>query len=119
MAIKYSAYNQHGNKQLFYVQAGAFIPQSLQVIELNAHPEGVLIEIRRLSFHHLYGHDAKRPDVYFGPIRLPGHNLRGHPVGRAHHGAALALLGGDLGAEAEVSCGERRSRCLLVQNIKE
>lgn len=79
--------------------------QEIANLIANSDPERVLIEIWRLSFHHLYRHDAKRPDVYFWPVRFPGHNLGGHPVRRAYHGAAFALLWGDLSAEAEVSCG--------------
>ena len=59
---------------------------------MTAHPQRVLIEVGRLPLHHLYGHDAQGPDVHLGPVGLAGHHLRGHPVGRAHHGTALALL---------------------------
>lgn len=70
------------------------------------YPKRVLVQVRRLSFYHLNGHDTQRPNVYFRPISLPGHHLRSHPVGRAYHGAALALLGGNLSTEAKV--GYRR-----------
>lgn len=90
------------------IQEHQFQNETLQEIAnliANSDPERVLIEIWRLSFHHLYRHDAKRPDVHLWPVRFPGHNFGGHPVRRAYHGAAFALLWGDLGAEAEVSCG--------------
>lgn len=66
------------------------------------YPKRVLVQVWRLSLHHLNGHDTQRPNVYFRPISLSGHNLRSHPVGRAYHGAALALLWSDLGTEAKV-----------------
>lgn len=72
------------------------------------HPQRVLVQVGRLSFHHLNGHDTQRPNVDFGPVSLPGHHLRSHPVRRSHHGAAFALLWSDLGAEAEVGCGENK-----------
>lgn len=74
----------------------------------HTHPERVLIEIRRLSLHHFYRHDTQRPNVHFGSVGFPGHHLWSHPVRGPHHGAAFALLWGDLGAEAEVSCRDRK-----------
>lgn len=75
-----------------------------------SHPERILVQVGRFSLHHLYRHDAQRPDVHFRAVRLSGHHLRRHPVGRPHHGAALVLLGGDLGAEAKVGCRRREKR---------
>lgn len=72
------------------------------------YPQRVLVQVGGLSFHHLNGHDSQWPNVDFGPVGLPGHHLRSHPVGRAHHGAALALLRSDLSAEAEVGCGDMK-----------
>lgn len=79
---------------------------------IYSHPERILIEIRRLSFHHLYGHNPQRPNVHFGSIGFPGHHLRSHPVWSPHHCAAFALLWCYLGTEAEVSCKERK-KCVL------
>lgn len=76
----------------------------------DSHPERILVQVGRFSLHHLYRHDAQGPDVHFRAVRLPGHHLRRHPVGCPHHGAALVLLGGDLGAEAKVSCRRREKR---------
>lgn len=79
-------------------------------VPAHTHPERVLVEIWRLSLHHLYGHDPERPNVHFGSVGLPGHNLWSHPVRSPHHGAAFTLLWGDLGTEAEVSCKERKKK---------
>ena len=65
-------------------------------------PQGVLVEIRRLSLDHLDGHDPERPDVHFGSVVLSGDHLRSHPVGRPNHSRPLVLLRGDLGTEAKV-----------------
>lgn len=62
-----------------------------------------VLEVRRFSFHHLDGHNAQGPDVHLGAIRRTGHNLWGHPVSSAHHGAALLLLRAELSAEAKIS----------------
>lgn len=91
-------------------------PPSNRERERHTHPEGVLVEVRRLPLHHLDGHDAQRPDVHFGSVSLPGHHLRGHPVRSSHHGAALTLLRGDLGAEAKVGCTERKKNNYLLMS---
>lgn len=69
-----------------------------------SYPQRILIEVWRLSLNHLYSHDAQGPDVYFRSISLASYDLWGHPVWSADHGAALTLFGGDLGAEAKISC---------------
>lgn len=76
-----------------------------------SYPEWVFIQVRRFSLNHLYRHDAQRPDIHLWAVSLPGHHLRCHPVGRAHHRAALVLLRSDLGTESKVGCrGRRRER---------
>jgi len=65
-------------------------------------PQGILVEIRRLSLNHLDGHDPERPDVNFGSVVLSGDHLRGHPVRRPNHCCPLVLLRRDLSTEAEV-----------------
>lgn len=74
------------------------------MIHQPSYPQRILIEVWRLSLNHFYSHDAQGPDVYFRSISLASYNLWGHPVWSADHGAALTLLGGDLGAEAKISC---------------
>lgn len=81
------------------------------------YPKRVLVQVRRLSFHHLDGHDTQRPNVYFRPISLSGHHLRSHPVGRAHHGAALALLWSNLGTEAKVGYGMEMESRSVKHNV--
>ena len=65
-------------------------------------PQWVLVQVGRLPFNHLYGHDAERPHVDLGPVVLPRDDLRGHPVGGPYHGRPLVLLRADLSAEPEV-----------------
>ena len=61
-----------------------------------------LRQIRRLTFHHLDGHDAQRPDVDFAAVFLARHHLGRHPVRRAHHRRPLALALAQFRAEAEI-----------------
>lgn len=68
--------------------------------------ERLLVEVRRLRLDHLDGHDAERPNVHLGAVLLLLHHLGRHPVRRAHHGGALGLGLGELGAEAKVGWRE-------------
>ena len=61
------------------------------------------LKVRRLSFQHLYCHDAKRPDVHLGAVGLASHNFRGHPVNSPDHGAPSTVLRGELSTEAKIS----------------
>lgn len=64
--------------------------------------ERLFVEIRRLGFDHLDGHDAERPHVNFAVVLLLLDDFRSHPVGCADHGRALRFLVGEFSAEAEV-----------------
>ncbi len=66
--------------------------------------ERLLVQVRWLRLNHFNGHDAERPNVDLGAVRLLLHHLRRHPVRRADHRRALALRLGELGAEAKVGC---------------
>lgn len=68
------------------------------------YPQWILIEVRWFSFHHLDGHDAQRPDVDFGSVGFARHDLRSHPIWRAHHSAPLTLFRSDLGTKSKVRC---------------
>lgn len=74
------------------------------------YPQRVLIEVWRLSFHHLDSHDAQRPYVHFGTVCFPCDHLGRHPVRGPNHSAALALLRGDLGTETKVGYETKRNK---------
>lgn len=74
------------------------------------YPQGILVEVRRLTLHHLDGHDAQGPNVHFGSVGLAGHDLRSHPIRRAHHSASLTLFWSDLSAEPKVRCEGKEKR---------
>lgn len=78
------------------------------LVPAETHPEWVFIQVRRLPFDHLYGHDAQGPDVHFGAVGFAGHHLWSHPVRRPDHRTAFTLFRGDLGAEAKVSWENKR-----------
>ena len=75
------------------------------------------------TFHHLYGHDAQTPHIHGRAVLLPSHHLRGHPIGRAYHRAALVLLRADLRAEAKVRCAtddvfyKNNMMYIIIKNI--
>ena len=64
--------------------------------------ERLFVQIRRLGFDHLNGHDAEGPDVDLGAVFLLLDDLGRHPVGGADHCGAFGLLLGELCAEAKV-----------------
>lgn len=96
-----NSYNK--NENVSWMLKSYFLPA------VRTHPERILVKIGRLSLHHLYGHDPQRPNVHFGSVGFPCHHLWSHPVRSPHHGAALALLWSDLGAEAKISWKEKRT----------
>lgn len=54
-----------------------------QVVSDHFHGfERRLVEVWRLSVHHLYHHDPQRPDIHLWSVRQPGDELRRHPVRR-------------------------------------
>lgn len=69
-----------------------------------SYPQRVFIEVWGLSFHHFNSHNTERPNIYFGAISFPCDHFRCHPVWSPNHGAALALLWGDLSTETKVGC---------------
>ena len=66
------------------------------------HSKWVFIEIRWLSFHHFNSHDPQGPDVHFGAVLFPRHDLWGHPVRGPDHRRTLVLFRTDLGTESKV-----------------
>lgn len=69
-----------------------------------SYPQRVFIEVWGLSFHHFNSHDTQRPDIHFRAIGFPCDHLRSHPIGSPNHGAAFALLWGDLSTKTKVGC---------------
>ncbi len=113
VAIRYSAWKDiirpWDNLQANCMAAKEVTSRVLWLIFVS-HPEWILIQVGRLSFHHLYRHDSQRPDIHFGTIRLSSHHLWCHPVGRSHHRAALVLLWSDLSTEAKVGCRGKKKQ---------
>jgi hypothetical protein len=65
------------------------------------------VQVRRLSFNHLNGHNAERPDVDLAAVFFPGYDLGGHPVWGSDHGSSLVVTFVDLCAESEIGCRSR------------
>lgn len=58
------------------------------------YPEWILIQIRRLSFDHLYRHDSQRPDINFWSILLTAYYFGCHPKNNIFGDCILQFITG-------------------------
>jgi hypothetical protein len=103
---------EHGRQSMLFLDRGCSVR-----CDKPERAKRTLVEVWRLSFDHLNGHDTEGPDVDLSAVLLPSHNFGCHPVRRAHHGRPLVVILIDLCAESEIGCRWVRATTMRKRNL--